>query len=104
MLITTLILIKMKLHIYYVYILTTKYNKMLYVGVTNNLIRRVTEHKNGVNESFTKKFNINKLVYFEIFDYIDLAIAREKQIKGYSHDKKAALVNSKNPEWVELIL
>lgn len=94
----------MKLHIYYVYILTTKYNKMLYVGVTNNLIRRVTEHKNGVNESFTKKFNINKLVYFEIFDYIDLAIAREKQIKGYSHDKKAALVNSKNPEWVELIL
>ena len=94
----------MKLHIYYVYILTTKYNKMLYVGVTNNLIRRVTEHKNGVNESFTKKFNINKLVYFEIFDYIDLAIAREKQIKGYSHDKKAALVNSINPEWVELIL
>ena len=94
----------MKLHIYYVYILTTKYNKMLYVGVTNNLIRRVTEHKNGVNESFTKKFNINKLVYFEIFDYIDLAIAREKQIKGYSHDKKAGLVNSKNPEWVELIL
>ena len=94
----------MKLHTYYVYILTTKYNKMLYVGVTNNLIRRVTEHKNGVNESFTKKFNINKLVYFEIFDYIDLAIAREKQIKGYSHDKKAALVNSKNPEWVELIL
>ena len=49
---------------------------MLYVGVTNNLIRRVSEHKNGMNESFTKKFNINKLVYFEIFNYIDLAIAR----------------------------
>lgn len=58
----------MKLHIYYVYILTTRYNKMLYVGVTNNLIRRVSEHKNGMNESFTKKFNINKLVYFEIFN------------------------------------
>ena len=66
---------------------------MLYVGVTNNLIRRVSEHKNGMNESFTKKFNINKLVYFEIFNYIDLVIAREKQIKRYSHDKKAALVN-----------
>ena len=94
----------MKLHIYYVYILTTRYNKMLYVGVTNNLIRKVSEHKNGMNESFTKKFNINKLVYFEIFNYIDLAIAREKQIKRYSHDKKAALVNSKNPEWEELVL
>ena len=94
----------MKLHIYYVYILTTRYNKMLYVGVTNNLIRRVSEHKNGMNESFTKKFNINKLVYFEIFNYIDLAIAREKQIKRYSPDTKAALVNSKNPEWEELVL
>lgn len=93
----------MKLHIYYVYILTTKYNKMLYVGVTNNIIRRVSEHKNGVNESFTKKYNINKLVYFEIFNDINLAIGREKQIKGYSHDKKVSLVLSKNPEWEELL-
>ena len=94
----------MKIHIYYVYILTTKYNKMLYVGVTNNLKRRVSEHKNGVNESFTKKFNINKLVYFEIFNDINHAIAREKQIKGYSHDKKASLVQCKNTEWEELLL
>jgi putative endonuclease len=77
---------------------------MLYVGVTNNLVRRLSEHKSGLNNGFTKKFNIHKLVYFEMFDYIDLAIAREKQIKAYSHNKKVALVNTKNSDWEELKL
>ena len=92
----------MKIHIYYVYILTTKHNKLLYTGVTNDIVRRVFEHKQGKNDGFTHKYNINKLVYYEIFDFIDLAIAREKQIKGYSRDKKDKLINDFNPEWIEL--
>ena len=94
----------MKIHIYYVYILTTKNNKLLYTGVTNDLNRRVYEHKTGRNVGFTHKYNINKLVYYEIFDYIDLAIRREKQIKGYSREKKDKLINDFNPEWNELIV
>jgi len=92
----------MKIHLYYVYILTTKYNKLLYVGVTNNLVRRVNEHKTGKNDGFTHKYNVNKLVYYEIFEYIDLAIAREKQIKGYSREKKDKIINEFNHEWKEL--
>ena len=94
----------MKIHIYYVYILTTKYNKMLYTGVTNDLIRRVYEHQTGLNDGFTHKYHITKLVYYEIFDYIDLAIAREKQIKGYSREKKDKLISDFNPQWNELSL
>jgi len=75
---------------------------MLYIGVTNDIVRRLWEHKNGINEGFTKKYSIHKLVYFEVFDYIDLAIAREKQIKGYSRAKKDKLVTDSNPEWNEL--
>lgn len=75
---------------------------MLYVGVTNNLVRRLEEHKSGLNNGFTHKYNINKLVYFEIFDYIDKAIEREKQIKAYSRIKKESLINTKNPHWQEL--
>ncbi len=93
----------MKIHIYYVYILTTKNNKMLYTGVTNDLVRRVSEHQQGVNEGFTKKFNIHKLVYFETFQYINQAIAREKQIKGYIRVKKDKLISDFNPDWIELI-
>ena len=92
----------MKIYIYYVYILTTKNNKLLYTGVTNDIVRRVFEHKQGKNEGFTHKYNINKLVYYEIFDFIDLAIAREKQIKGYSRDKKDKLISDFNPDWKEL--
>lgn len=92
----------MKIHLYYVYILTTKNNKMLYVGVTNNIVRRLEEHKTGLNQGFTKKFNINKLVYLETFNYIDLAIAREKKIKSFSRIKKDNLINSKNPNWDEI--
>jgi putative endonuclease len=92
----------MKFHIYYVYILTTKNNKMLYVGVTNDIIRRVSEHKEGLNESFTKKYNIHKLVYFETYQYINQAIEREKQLKGYIRAKKDKLISDINPDWIEL--
>ncbi len=92
----------MKIHIYYVYILTTKNNKVLYVGVTNDLVRRVNEHKKGLHEGFTKRYHVNKLIYFEIYDYIEHAIAREKQIKAYSRDKKLNLINLKNSQWNEL--
>ena len=92
----------MKLHLYYVYILTTRNNTVLYTGVTNDLKRRVFEHKSGLNEGFTKKYHVHKLIYFEIFDYVELAIAREKQIKGYSREKKIKLIEQMNPEWKEL--
>jgi len=87
---------------FYVYILTNKSNTVVYTGVTNNLVRRVIEHKTGLNEGFTKKYNVKKLVYFELFQDINQAIAREKQIKGYSREKKNNLINRINPEWAEL--
>ena len=92
----------MKLHLYYVYILTTKSNTALYTGVTNDLKRRIFEHKSGINEGFTKKYHVHKMVYFEVFDFVELAIAREKQIKGYSRDKKIKLIEALNPDWKEL--
>lgn len=77
-------------------------NGTLYTGVTNNLARRVYEHKNKLVEGFTTKYDLNKLVYYEIFDSIDCAISREKQIKGGSRKKKLDLVNKFNKEWVDL--
>jgi putative endonuclease len=91
-----------KIHLYYVYILTTLRSTVLYIGVTNDLNRRCSEHKEGKTASFTQKYNVNKLVYYEIFDSIEVAIAREKQIKGYSRKKKLNLINSFNPDWDEL--
>jgi putative endonuclease len=91
-----------KIHIYYVYMLSNTYNNVLYTGVTNNLVRRCYEHKTGIDNGFTKKYNVHKLVYYEIFDYIESAIAREKQIKGYSRAKKDLLINGFNPQWVDL--
>ena len=82
----------MKIYLYYVYMLTTESNTVLYIGVTNDIVRRVYEHKTGKNEGFTKKYNVKKLVYFEMFDYIDLAIAREKQLKGLSRAKKDKII------------
>ena len=87
---------------YCVYIMTNKYNTILYTGVTNNLPRRIYEHKNGLAEGFTKKYNVHKLVYYEVGDNIHAAIAREKQIKGGSRQKKIDLINSMNPEWKDL--
>jgi len=92
----------MRLHVYYVYILTSKNNTVLYTGVTNDLERRCFEHSRKIIKGFTQKYNIEKLVYFEIFDNIENAIFREKQLKGYSRIKKIALINSFNQEWVNL--
>ena len=86
---------------YYVYIMSNK-SKTLYTGVTNNLIRRVYEHKNKLNPGFTSKYNITKLVYYEIFSEITKAIAREKQIKGWLRKKKIDLIESVNPDWKDL--
>ena len=87
---------------YYVYIMTNKHNTVLYTGVTNNIIRRVVEHRNGTGSKFTKRYNIHKLVYFETTDDVEQAIMREKQIKAGSRQKKIDLVNSINPEWSDL--
>ncbi len=87
----------------YVYIMTNKNQTVLYVGVTNNLKRRITEHKEKLNpKSFTGRYNINKLVYFEGFQEIGEAIVREKQLKGGSRQKKIDLINSINKEWIDL--
>jgi putative endonuclease len=86
---------------YYVYIMTNK-SRTLYTGVTNNLERRVYEHKNKLIPGFTSKYNITKLVYYESGDDISVAIAREKQIKGWLRVKKIALIESVNPEWNDL--
>ena len=80
----------------------TNLSKTLYTGVTNNLARRVYEHKNKLIEGFTKKYNITRLVYFEVFNNIEDAIRREKQIKGWVRKKKIALIESINPEWKDL--
>ena len=87
---------------YCVYIMTNRYNTTLYTGVTNNLKRRVYEHKSGTGSAFTKRYNLIKLVYYEMTNDINAAIFREKQIKAGSRQKKIDLVNSMNPEWRDL--
>lgn len=89
---------------YYVYILTNFHNTVFYTGVTNNLIRRVYEHKNKLVEGFTKKYNIWKLVYFEEYKDIELALNREKQIKDYRREKKLRLIVALNSNLRELQL
>ncbi|NEQ73505.1 MAG: GIY-YIG nuclease family protein [Okeania sp. SIO2C9] len=84
--------------------MTNKRNTVLYTGVTNDLIKRVYEHKSKLVEGFTKKYNINKLVYFEMYENPSEAIAREKQIKAGSRQKKVNLINSMNLEWKDLYL
>jgi len=87
---------------YYVYFITNWNNKVMYVGVTNNLERRIYEHKNKLVKGFTKKYNINKLVYFEETQDVISAIDREKEIKKWRREKKDQLVNSMNPTWRDL--
>ena len=89
---------------YCIYILSNKNNTVLYTGVTNNLPRRIYEHKAKLVDSFTKRYNLNKLVYYEVFDQVEYAILREKQIKGGSRVKKIALIISMNPKWLDLSL
>lgn len=88
---------------YYVYILTNKNNKVLYTGVTSNLLKRVDEHRRKVIKGFTSKYNVNKLVYYEETQNINGAIIRVKQIKGYVRSKKIKLIESKNPNWEDLL-
>ena len=85
-----------------VYILTNFTNKVLYIGVTNDLHRRLYEHKNGIIEGFTKKYHVHKLVYYETTDDINAAIHREKKLKGLLRSKKIDLIVSKNPLWNDL--
>ena len=87
---------------YYIYILTNKNNTALYVGITNDLVRRVYEHKNKLCEGFTKKYNIDKLVYYELCENPVSAIEREKQLKSGSRKKKELLIESINIEWGDL--
>jgi putative endonuclease len=87
---------------FYVYILTNYTNKVLYIGVTNDLVRRIYEHKNKLVKGFTEKYNVNKLVYFEATESIVSAIEREKQLKAGSRQKKINLINKMNPKWEDL--
>lgn len=88
--------------LYYIYILTNQNNNVLYTGITNDLVRRVYEHKNKLCQGFTKKYNINKLVYYESCSDVLSAISREKQIKAGSRKKKVLLIESMNNMWVDL--
>ena len=87
---------------YYIYIMTTKLNTVLYTGVTNDLSRRAFEHKEHFVSGFTRRYNVDKLVYYEVSEDISVAIAREKQIKSWSRQRKDALVDSLNPSWDDL--
>ena len=87
---------------YYVYILTNKNDKVMYIGVTNNLQRRVYEHQEEKIEGFTKKYHVHKLVYFEEYSDVQYAIEREKQLKKWIRAKKNNLVETKNPNWDDL--
>lgn len=86
----------------FVYIITNYEETTLYVGVTNNLARRTFEHKEKLTKGFSKKYNLDKLLYYEMFSDITLAIAREKQLKGGSRQRKLDLINKFNPEWKDL--
>ena len=87
---------------YYIYFMTNKYNTVLYVGVTNNLQQRVLQHKNRIS-NFTTRYNVTKVIYWEEFSDIRNAIAREKQIKSWSRERKERLINEINPEWRDLM-
>ena len=87
---------------YYVYILSSKKNGTLYIGLTNNLLRRIYEHKNNIIEGFTKKYSVHNLVYYEKHNDINRAISREKQMKKWERQWKINLIRKSNPEWKDL--
>lgn len=87
---------------YYVYIMTNRSNKVLYIGVTNNLEKRCYEHKHKIIKGFTERYNVNKLVYFETTNDIKDAITREKQLKGWLRNKKIELIESFNSAWRDI--
>ena len=86
----------------YIYIMTNQNNGTTYIGVTNNLIRRVWEHKHHIHKGFTSRYNLTKLVYFEVWQGENEAIEREKKLKQYRRKQKLDLINSFNPEWIDL--
>ncbi|MBR4784445.1 MAG: GIY-YIG nuclease family protein [Fibrobacter sp.] len=88
---------------YYTYMMTNQSNSTLYIGVSNNIVRRSLEHISGTGATFTSKYKINKLVYFERYTEITDAIRREKQLKGWIRAKKEMLINQMNPEWKNLM-
>ncbi|MAG44362.1 excinuclease ABC subunit C [bacterium] len=92
----------MKDHQYYVYIMTNQRDTVLYTGVTRDLDRRIWEHKNKIIKGFTKRYNIDKLIYYELYDDIEQAILREKQIKAGSRQKKIELIKIMNPNFKDL--
>jgi putative endonuclease len=87
---------------YFVYMLASKRNGTLYIGVTNNLLKRVHQHKNDVTEGFTRKYNVHSLVYYEVFNGIQDAITREKQMKKWKRQWKMELIEKSNPNWEDL--
>lgn len=87
---------------YYVYILTNRTNRVLYIGMTNDLVRRTYEHKHKMVEGFTKKYNLKKLVYYEATNDVESAIKREKQLKNWHREWKRNLINKVNPDWKDL--
>ena len=87
---------------YFVYILSNWCDSVVYVGMTANLPRRLYEHRNGLVDSFTKQYNVHKLVYYEQTNDVYSAISREKQLKGWRRSKKNALISKMNPNWVDL--
>jgi len=87
---------------YYVYVVTNKKRGVFYTGVTSNLVKRISEHKNGLIEGFTKRYNLNKLVYYEIFHDINYAISREKRLKRWLRSWKIEMIEKENPHWDDL--
>ena len=94
----------MQQHNYYVYIMTSRTHRVLYIGMTNSLHRRVSEHRAGAVPVFTKKYNVKKLVYYEHTTDVEAAIRREKQLKSWRREKKIQLIESENPTWNDLSL
>lgn len=87
---------------YYVYIMTNINNKVLYIWVSNNLVRRISEHKNKLIDGFSKKYNCNKLIYYEMTNSIESDIIREKQLKKWKRDWKIKMIEEQNPKWNDL--
>ncbi|MBO4932818.1 MAG: GIY-YIG nuclease family protein [Clostridia bacterium] len=87
---------------YFVYILSNWNHRVLYIGVTSELKRRIYEHKNGLHDGFTKRYHVHKLLYYEKFGDVHRAISREKQLKTWSREKKNELINRINPEWLDI--
>ncbi len=88
---------------YYTYITTNARKTVLYVGVTNDIVRRIAEHKSGAVDGFTKRYNVNVLIYAEKYNDVNTAIKREKQIKSWSRERKEKLIETVNKEWTEMV-